>query len=68
MVINNFYSKFSEMALEDGRFLVSPKRYEELRATHAPDALQALRLVPVHPGFQFYLKISYYIISLQNSP
>lgn len=52
------------MSLEDGRFLVSPKRYEELRATHTPAALAALRLVPVHPGTtqsaSFHL-VSYFI-------
>jgi len=40
------------MALEDGRFLVSPKRYAELAKTHSQAELANLKLVPVHDKFQ----------------
>lgn len=51
-ILNNLLEN-REMHLEDGRFLVSPKRYEYLRKVNSEEELKdKLRLVPVHPDFQ----------------
>ena len=42
-----------EMALEDGRFLVSAARYDELASQHGGEAdIRAASLVRVHPNFR----------------
>lgn len=41
-----------EMNLDDGRFLISPTRYEELLKTQSKSELDALKLVPCHKDFQ----------------
>ena len=41
-----------EMALEDGRFLVSPQRYDALLKTHTVAELEAEGLVRTHPQFR----------------
>jgi MoxR-like ATPase len=50
-ILNNLLEN-REMHLEDGRFLVSPKRYEYLSKVNSAEELARLRLVPVHPKFQ----------------
>jgi MoxR-like ATPase len=51
-LLNNLLEN-REMALEDGRFLVSPARWEQLMAGPQADAVRREgRLVPVHPRFR----------------
>lgn len=50
-ILNNLLEN-REMHLEDGRFLVSPKRFAHLAQKHSKDELARLRLVAVHPKFQ----------------
>lgn len=40
------------MHLEDGRFLVSPTRYDTLLTAHTPEDLATMRLVRVHERFR----------------
>jgi hypothetical protein len=40
------------MNLDDGRFLIPAKRYEELLLSHTPEELEKLKLVPVSSKFQ----------------
>ena len=49
-VINNLLEN-REMALEDGRFIVSASRYNELKARHGEDVVQSWHLIPAHPDF-----------------
>ena len=41
-----------EMQLEDGRFLVSPSRYDSLLSTHGKDRLLEWNLVRCHKDFR----------------
>ena len=41
-----------EMALDDGRFLCSPERYDSLRDTYSASELERTRLVRVSPEFR----------------
>ena len=41
-----------EMQLEDGRFLVSPSRYDSLLSTHGKDRLLEWNLVRYHKDFR----------------
>lgn len=55
-VINNLLEN-REMALEDGRFLISPKRFETMKREGQLGSLTTAdgtttKLVPVHPGFR----------------
>lgn len=52
-VLNNLIEN-REMALEDGRFLVAPARYDKLARTHTHQELAALNLVRVHPDFRVF--------------
>lgn len=49
-VLNNLLEN-REMHLEDGRFLVSPKRYAHLLKDHTKEKLNELGLVAVHEDF-----------------
>jgi hypothetical protein len=49
-VINNLLEN-REMALEDGRFIVSASRYAELKARHGEDVVHSWHLIPAHPDF-----------------
>ena len=49
-VINNLLEN-REMALEDGRFIVAPQRYEELLALHGEQQLAHWNLIKAHPAF-----------------
>ena len=49
-VINNLLEN-REMALEDGRFIVSPDRYEELLERHGVEQIQQWNLIRAHPDF-----------------
>ncbi len=49
-VINNLLEN-REMALEDGRFIVSSERYAELRKRHGDDKIRQWSLVRAHPDF-----------------
>jgi hypothetical protein len=46
-ILNNLLEN-REMHLEDGRFLVSPRRFDALAKTHTTEELAAWRLVRVH--------------------
>lgn len=50
-ILNNLLEN-REMHLEDGRFLVSPKRFAHLTKIHSPEEIAKLKLVAVHPRFQ----------------
>jgi hypothetical protein len=50
-VLNNLLEN-REMTLEDGRFLMSPVRYDELLKNHTKKELDAMKLVRVHPRFR----------------
>lgn len=50
-ILNNLLEN-REMHLEDGRFLVSPKRFAHLSKVHSPEEIARLKLVAVHPRFQ----------------
>jgi hypothetical protein len=50
-VLNNLLEN-REMSLDDGRFLMSPTRYDSLLKTHSADQLKSMRLVRVHPRFR----------------
>lgn len=50
-ILNNLLEN-REMHLEDGRFLVSPKRFAYLTKMHTPEEIARLKLVAVHPRFQ----------------
>eukprot|EP00729_Bicosta_minor_P004263 gene4263-23013_t len=50
-VLNNLLEN-REMQLEDGRFLVAPKRYDELVKQGVGGAMKEMRLVKVHPKFR----------------
>ena len=50
-VINNLLEN-REMSLEDGRFLVSPERYEELLETHPEEELKKIGLIKVSRNFR----------------
>eukprot|EP00048_Salpingoeca_helianthica_P001847 m.52144 g.52144 ORF g.52144 m.52144 type:complete len:1852 (-) comp11758_c0_seq1:56-5611(-) len=50
-ILNNLLEN-REMHLEDGRFLVSPTRFDHLRATNTAAELERWRLVRVHDEFR----------------
>lgn len=50
-VLNNLLEN-REMTLEDGRFLMSPNRYDDLLKTHSQNKLDSMKLVRVHPRFR----------------
>lgn len=51
-VLNNLLEN-REMQLEDGRFLVAPKRFDELLKTNSRDYLvNELKLLRVHENFR----------------
>jgi von Willebrand factor A domain-containing protein 8 len=52
-LINNLLEN-REMSLDDGRFLVSPMRYQQMLESgqNSIESLQRLGLVPVHPRFR----------------
>jgi hypothetical protein len=50
-ILNNLLEN-REMHLEDGRFLVSPARFDHLRATNTAAELERWRLVRVHEEFR----------------
>lgn len=43
---------FSRLRPSRSRFLVSPKRFAQISATHTQEQIKSLGLVPVHPRFQ----------------
>ena len=50
-VLNNLLEN-REMQLDDGRFLVSPRRYQRLLEKFTPEEIEQQKLVPVHPNFR----------------
>ena len=50
-VLNNLLEN-RERQLEDGRFLVAPKRYDELISKHGENGMKDLSLVRVHEKFR----------------
>ncbi len=50
-MLNNLLEN-REMHLEDGRFLVSPQRYDKLLTKHSKAELDAWNLVRVHERFR----------------
>ncbi len=50
-ILNNLLEN-REMHLEDGRFLVSPARYDSLASSHSPADIEKWRLVRVHERFR----------------
>jgi len=49
-IINNLLEN-REMALEDGRFICEPKRYDNLMEVHGPERIKEWKLVKAHPDF-----------------
>jgi von Willebrand factor A domain-containing protein 8 len=49
-IINNLLEN-REMALEDGRFICEPKRYDNLMEVHGPQRIKEWKLVKAHPNF-----------------
>ena len=49
-VLNNLLEN-REMALEDGRFICEPKRYDNLMEVHGPERIKEWKLVKAHPDF-----------------
>lgn len=50
-ILNNLLEN-REMQMEDGRFLVSPERYDKLLETYTPEQLHSMKIVRVHPDFR----------------
>ena len=50
-VLNNLLEN-REMHLEDGRFIVSPSRYENISAVQSQQKLENLKLMKCHPDFR----------------
>ena len=49
-IINNLLEN-REMALEDGRFICEPKRYENLMKVHGPERIKEWKLIKAHSDF-----------------